>query len=198
MLAAATLLLTLLAPAMVAGGPAASASPQWPDCGARSLYLLLRLEGRSVPFADLQQRRGSPEPMGYSLSQLREAGRTLGLNLVGVELSRTVTALDRPALIYFRRGSHGHFAVVRPVGPRRGIVQVLDPNRDPVVLDAARLSSSPAWTGLALVPRRERRFRAAVASAVGVFLAGSLLRKFLRRPRGNPTVEHGPGAGIEV
>jgi hypothetical protein len=48
----------------------------------------------------------------------------------------------------------GHFIVIRPVGHSGTLVQILDPNRAPYVIEADQLHTLPGWTGIALVPDR--------------------------------------------
>lgn len=154
------------------------------DCGTRSLYAILRLEGRSCDLTALSASLPSPAPLdGYSLLQLREAARRCGLDSMGVALKRSESACDRPILAYVKRNGHGHFLVVRPVGHTGRLVQVIDGYRPPEVLDAADLYASPEWTGLALIPTRPNwpAWIAATVAAAGV-LALAATWPFRRRP----------------
>jgi hypothetical protein len=75
--------------------------------------------------------------------------------------------------------------VIRPVGHSGKLVQVLDPNRDPEVLDADRLERSRSWTGLALVPRRSSRSGQVFAGLLALGAAAAalpVLRQARRRP----------------
>lgn len=124
------------------------------DCGVLALHTLLALEGRETTLGTIEAAL-PPSPVGgYSLAQLQDAARTCGLSLDGLQLARGKRAPDRPALLHLKRGPHGHFVVVRPVGHSGQLVQVLDVAEEPFVTDAAEISASPEWTGLALVPRR--------------------------------------------
>ncbi len=123
------------------------------DCGTLTLYVLLRLEGRGSDLRDIESCLPPPSPRGFSMKELRDAARPLGLSLAGVRLPGR-RRLDRPALVFARRGPHGHYCVVRPVGHTGRLVQVIDALRDPEVLDMSDLAKSPEWTGLALIPSR--------------------------------------------
>lgn len=133
--------------------PLAPTSPSSYDCGAFALYSLLRIEGRAVHPRDLEARLPPPLPGGLSMKRLRDAASSLGLHLTGVRFSGSIS-LDRPALVFTRRGVHGHYLVLRPVGHTGKLVQVIDSADDPSVVDMADLASAPGWTGLALIPSR--------------------------------------------
>lgn len=180
---------TILVPLAVASGrlPAVETSHirgAYYDCGAKSLSILLRLEGRPTDLSRLEDGLPAPTPRGYSMRELREAARACGLRLLGVRLPRGDRAPDRPAIVFLKRGPHGHYVVIRPVGHTGKLVQVLDPNREPEVMDASRLYASPEWTGLALVPRRPNwplRVAGAVLVVSTLVVAGSWLVPRLRR-----------------
>ncbi len=148
-----------------------SSTPEPWDCGARALYHLLRLEGRSTELDRLLGILGPSTSPGRSFLSLRHAARECGLNLEAVALPKTPPSLSGPALAFIKGESEGHFLVVRPVGHTGRLVQVLDGDREPVVLDAESLFASPAWTGLALVPRRTNW---AVVISVSVFLLSAI------------------------
>jgi len=124
------------------------------DCGTLALYNLLYLEGRRTDLRRLESVLPSPEPRGYSMKELQSAARACGLNLGGAALGRDDRAIDRPMIVFVRQEGHGHFIVIRPVGHTGRLVQVIDRNRAPDVLDKSDLYSSDGWTGLALIPRR--------------------------------------------
>jgi hypothetical protein len=84
----------------------------------------------------------------------REAARGWGLPLRGVRLDLASERLRSPALVHLAEPVHGHFVVIRPVGRSGTLVQVLDPNRAPYVMERSELVKLPGWTGLALVPER--------------------------------------------
>ena len=140
-----------------------------PGCGRQSLYILSRLEGRPVP-RDATSTLLKFGEESISMADLRAEAATLGLSLVGVKLPSGPVAPDRPAIVFMDRRPHGHFLVIRPVGTTGRLVQVLDPNREPEVVDARSLYASSEWTGLALVPER-RSWRARIAIAAGVLAA---------------------------
>jgi hypothetical protein len=123
-------------------------------CGFRALFILLNIEGRPPTIAALATHLKSTNPRGSSMKELRDTARACGLGLNGVRLKNGNRQPDRPILAFVKRGSHGHYLVVRPVGHTGSRVQVIDSNREPVVMDAAVLYASPEWTGLALISER--------------------------------------------
>lgn len=124
------------------------------DCGTLALYTLIRLEGHPVDLKALEARLPAPRDRGYSMEDLRVAARSFDLNLSGVHVLASDYAPDRPILAFIRLRPHGHYFVIRPVGHTGRLVQVLDSNREPYVLDATGLYNSPEWTGIALIPDR--------------------------------------------
>ncbi|MGE3820096.1 MAG: cysteine peptidase family C39 domain-containing protein, partial [Isosphaeraceae bacterium] len=93
----------------------------------------------------------APREGGYSLKDLQVALGKLGIPVRGVILRRQAASIDRPFLIHLRRGDHGHFLTIRPVGHSGNLVQLLDSLHPPMILDKDDLIQSPEWTGLALV-----------------------------------------------
>lgn len=141
------------------------------DCGTLALYTLLRLEGHHLDLKVFEARLPAPRDRGYSMEELRSAARSFDIELSGVQIIRSDRAPDRPILAFLRHQPHGHYLVIRPVGHSGRLVQVLDPNRSPYVLDATSLYDSPEWTGIALLPERPR-WR--VWTSIGFILAASL------------------------
>jgi Peptidase C39 family len=141
-------------PASLAGSVDAPSEIVAYDCGTVALHALLAIEGCATRFDALQARLPAPSPQGYSMALLRDAAGTCGLSLTGVKLVASGRAPDRPALVFTKRGEHGHFLVVRPVGHSGKLIQIIDSTGDPIVMDAIDLYASPQWTGLALVPTR--------------------------------------------
>lgn len=125
--------------------------PREPDCGSCALYTLLRLEDRPTSLSTIASRLGPPKPGGYSMKELRDAARACGLPLTGVILQKEERAIDRPMIVFLKRGPHGHFLVIRPLGVTGKLVQVIDSVRPPGVEDKADLTASPEWTGIALI-----------------------------------------------
>jgi hypothetical protein len=123
------------------------------DCGTLSLYTLLQLEGSTVNLRAVDGCLGCQPPTGFSIKQLRDAAGSLGMRLTAVRISND-GSLDRPALLFSRSSSHGHFIVIRPVGHTGKLVQVFDSLRDPEVVDISVLVKSSGWTGYALIPSR--------------------------------------------
>jgi ABC-type bacteriocin/lantibiotic exporter with double-glycine peptidase domain len=139
------------------GRDLAGAEPATPgpgDCGTLALYHLLHLEGRPIDFDRIELMLGAPTPEGHSFRELREAASSFGLKLDAVALRKQLSAIRHAALVFVKSDRQGHFVVVRPVGHTGRLVQVLDGDRPPVVIDAERLFASPSWTGLALITHR--------------------------------------------
>jgi hypothetical protein len=124
------------------------------DCGTIALFMLLRIEGQDIDIDDVKDRLPEPDGRGFSMQELRSAAGAFGVPLDGMNLRPCEKPLDRPALVFIKRGPHGHFSVVRPVGHTGKLVQVLDSTLEPKVLDVTTLCGSSEWTGMALLPRR--------------------------------------------
>jgi hypothetical protein len=147
-------LLPLVSLGQTPGDTPSEAEPSAFNCGTLGLYALLRLEGRPAELAEIEAHLPPPTPGGYSMKELRDASRACGLKLSGVLLKKEERALDRPMLAFVKRGQHGHFLAIRPVGHTGKMVQVIDSVRPPEVLDKVDLFASRDWTGLALIPSR--------------------------------------------
>lgn len=166
-----------------------SASSATSDCGTQALYVLLRLEGRSVEPARLGAILPPPRPDGHSMKELRDAARVVRLDLAGVRIRRSDRAPDRPILALVHDGPHGHFIVVRPIGHTGRLVQVIDGIRPPRVVNAAVLYASPGWTGLALIPHRPiglARIIGLLGAGSGLALLFATLRRLRRQRRAAP------------
>ncbi len=164
------------------------------DCGTVSLRHLLNLEGRPAALNQLTAVLGIPGADGFSFRELREAARRFGLMLDAVVLPKQRSAIKRPAILFIKREREGHFLVVRPVGHTGHLVQVLDGERLPFVIDADQLFASPSWTGLALIPhRRNYLFLTAVSLSSSCFVAFAVLRRIRRvqRPSATPRSVNG-------
>jgi len=153
------------------------------DCGPLGLYSLLRLEGRPTDLRDIKRHLPSPPPGGHSMRDLRVAAHARGLCLTGVLLEKVDKAIDRPMLVLMKRGAHGHFQVIRPIGHTGNLVQVIDSTRPLEVMDKSDLLMSPGWTGLALVPSRPNW--SFLIAGGGVIVAGLVCfaRRVFPRPR---------------
>jgi hypothetical protein len=154
------------------------------DCGFQAIWILLSLEARPTAIPQLEARLPAPSPRGYSMKELRDAAGASGLGLTGIFLRKGSRVPDRPALVFLKRGQHGHFIVIRPVGHTGKLIQVIDSVEAPQVKELADLYASPEWTGLALVPSRPNwaaRVAGALAllSGIGLILAFAIPR--LRR-----------------
>ena len=122
------------------------------DCGVAALLVMLRTQGKNVSMADVQSALPKRSELGHSMAELRDAARSFGVKLVGVQLPSRPESFNRPCLVILKGREGGHYVVVRPVGSSGGLVQVIDSRTDPEVGDAERLFRSPMWTGMALVP----------------------------------------------
>jgi hypothetical protein len=138
----------------VVGAPSPGTSVRSSDCGLIALWYLARLEGRPMGFSRLAAELPRSSPAGYSMAELRNGARRLGMALDGVQFRTIGRVPDRPAIVLMRRARHGHFVVIRPVGHSGKLVQVIDNARDPCVVDFTRLYTSREWTGFALIPQR--------------------------------------------
>ena len=168
----------LLPPAIHADEPPADPAPKEAyssddlyDCGTIALYNLHHLERGSADLDSIERALPKPRPSDYSMKELRDASRTLGLSLTGVLLNKEERALDRPMLVFLKRSKHGHFLVIRPVGHTSKLIQVIDSIQSPDVIDRSTLLASSEWTGLALVPSRPNsmlRIAGGVAAVLAV------------------------------
>ena len=98
--------------------------------------------------------------------------------LIGIRLEKSVDAIDRPMLVFLKRGSHGHFVVIRPIGHTGKLVQVIDSARGTEVVDKSDLINSPDWTGLALIPVRtdwQYNLALGLALVIGLLVAFRLV-----------------------
>lgn len=151
------------------------------DCGTLALHILLQLEGRSAELRRIEGVLPACSSDGYSMKELREAAASCGLSLSGIELSGRERLLDRAALAFMNYDTHGHYVVIRPVGHTKQLVQIIDPSGAPEVVDMARLQSSRGWTGLALVPRRQKWNYVVSAAVFGmVLILASRYRSLLK------------------
>jgi hypothetical protein len=156
------------------------------DCGPSALYLLLRLEGREVDISSLAQSLPPRPGSGTSMKELRDEAARHGLRLRGVRL-RPGERPEASAIAYLSDGAHGHFIVLRPTGHSGKLVQVLDLNEMPTVVDREALASLPRWTGLMLVlespnwPLRAAGLLAVLMALATILGAGMRRRKIGRR-----------------
>ncbi len=141
---------------------AAPAGPMaWPPrgaypCGASALFALCDLEGVGAGIDEIDAMLGESPPSGHTMARLAEVSSRLGLELRGLRLGAGDWPLEGPALAHIDRGGVGHYVVIRPVSTSPGFVQIIDPPRDPRLIEFDRLVKSPWWTGIALTqpPRR--------------------------------------------
>ena len=147
------------------------------DCGAVGLCSLLNLEGVPITLEGLEPYLPPRSDRGYSMVQLRDAARSVGIHLVGVRLPKKAPRLDRPALVHLtNQGGHGHYCVIRPVGHTGKLLQILDSDAPPRVVEAPHFFESAAWSGLALVPARAgATSRSLIAGVIAMLIAGASL-----------------------
>jgi hypothetical protein len=174
----------LLAPVLTAALTGRDARTKL-DCGVTALFILLRLEGRSITLERVESALPPRHPAGYSMAELSAAAGSLGLPLEGVRLSQADKPLDRPAIAFVSGAAGGHFAVLRPVGTTGTMVQVIDPPRAPWIADYARVFAASTWTGRVLVPADPWLVRNAGAlsasAAVVVLVAVGVWRGLAKR-----------------
>lgn len=175
----------LLSGAPVSARGAADSPSSSPECGLTALYTLLRLEGIRPAYAALTEARPATRTRSLSLADLENMARRQGLRTRAVRLSSGLDHLDRPAIIHLRRGSIGHFVVLRPVGHTGRLVQVFDGLEEPVTRDLAAIQSSDEWSGFALVPQRFLADLAPFVLGLGalLLLAAVVLREWVTRHR---------------
>jgi hypothetical protein len=150
------------------------------DCGTVALYHLLHLSGRFADLDELRSVMGAPGAEGHSFRELRQAAGHFGLPLDAIVLPKQRSAIQGSVLLFVKLGREGHFLVVRPVGHTGHLIQVLDGDRPPTVIDAERLFDSPSWTGLALVPRRSYHLVIAAVGTAFACMAALALRLWTR------------------
>jgi hypothetical protein len=163
-----------------AQGPAKSQEPG--DCGTLALYSLLQIEGFPASLNVISSQLPPYRPAGYSMNELRIAARSLGLVLDGAFLGRSADPIDRPMLAFLKVDSKGHFLVIRPAGHTGKLVQVIDSNQPPRVMEKVDLVASEQWTGLVLAPRRTSWWTVGIASLPPLLMGGFLIA-VLRRTR---------------
>lgn len=176
--------MAMLAP-VVAAGPD---DPGRRDCGTNALFLLFEIEGLPITLDRLDTALPPRHRDGYSMAELAEASRVLGLRLDGIQLDRRGTRPDRPVIAFFKDAKGGHFAVLRPVGTTGAMCQVLDPPHALRLIDYAEVARMPTWTGRVLFPADPWAIRNAtplLAGAAGVSLLVGVIRvRGRRRSRG--------------
>lgn len=157
------------------------------DCGPAALLALGAVEGREIDFdklaARLPQRRE-----GHSMKELRDVARSFGLKLEGLYVGKHASLIDRPMLAFIKdKGAKiEHFLVVRPVGHTGSLVQLIDSNGPPRVIEKVDLVSSYQWTGVVLAPTRTNwaivEWSGLLAASAMLSLGLSIARRARRRP----------------
>ena len=162
----------------------ASADQEDPErdigCGPCSLYTLLKLTGLPRELDEVHGLLPDDSERGVSIAEIRRASAQCGLSL-DVVRSRKRQRPSGPVIAYLRRGSNGHFVVVRPVGHRGRLVGILDPVMPPRVLDWPDLQASPIWTGITIEPRQTSLLK--ILSICGTIVFGLVCCAALIRSR---------------
>jgi hypothetical protein len=153
-------------------------------CGTLALYHLLHIYGRPADLVTIGSHLPPMPPSGYSMKELRDAAQACGVRLVGVRLKDPERELDRSTIAFLK---HGHFVVVRPVGPTGKLVQVLNGIEPSEILDKDVLFRRPDWTGLVLIPSRPSVFGRLGISIASLLGLGMLLRLLVKRKVGAGT-----------
>ena len=123
-----------------------------PDCGLNCLFFLLELSGHPTDLSLLRNTLPPHSPGGYSFLDLETAAKALGYGVRGVAIGKGEPAPNRPAIAFLGSRDRGHFVVIQPIpGSSGSRIQVLNPPYPPLIMDYARLTSDPHWTGRLLV-----------------------------------------------
>ena len=188
------ILLAIAAPVVAGTVPSLDDSKAYsqPDCGLQSLYLLLQTCDRPSGLAEIERALPERDRAGYSMAELRDAARARGLRLRGIRFGLEDVPLDRPAIAWLDRGEAGHFIVMRPVGVRGTMVQVLEPPHPPRVMDYDTLLKSGQWTGALLVPESNGEWLAARAPYALIALLPVLLIRWHFRRQKRPEADATP------
>lgn len=143
------------------------------DCGPAALLALGAVEGRAIDFDQIAARLPYRRE-GHSMRELRDVARSFGLRLEGLYVGKDAKLIDRPMLAFIKdEGAKiEHFLVVRPVGHSGTLVQLIDSNGPPRVIEKVELVSSSQWTGVVLAPTRTNW---AVVGGSGLLAAAGLL-----------------------
>ncbi len=88
------------------------------------------------------------------MQQLRDAAWACGLEVEPIALGREGAKIDRPMVALLSGPSSNHDVLARPVPGRGSMAQVIDPRGFSFLVRQDELTSSPAWTGFVLRPRR--------------------------------------------
>lgn len=157
-------------------------SPTENDCGIRALFLLLRAMDIDTSFEDIRTALPPPSFEGYSIAELREASRKLGLSLRVERLDPKSYGIGQPMIAYLEQPSGGHFVFIRPLGKSDRIIQVLEYPFAPKIMDLDYFISHTGWSGIATIPRSGRTMPLlaiialvlVMGMAVGLLLLGKL------------------------
>ena len=168
---------------LIAPSPTLADDKQAFDCGTLSLYILLRLEGKTTDLGQITSHLPPVPASGYSMKELRDAAHEAGLDLTGVKLKNVGRLDDGPSILYLNKEGHGHFVVIRPVGHTGNMIQMFDSARYPTLLEIDTLRNSQEWTGLALIKPARSRFVLYFATAVLTCLMALRFLLIMKRKR---------------
>src|SRR5437773_1361520 len=116
------------------------------DCGAKSIAYVLRQKG-DVHKAEKASRAGAPRSRGFSLGELAQFARKLGLTPTAVRASRA--QLRRLPVPFIAHYSDQHFVVVTDISAS-GSIKLFDPRLDrPTELTSDQFDEQ--WSGLSLI-----------------------------------------------
>ncbi|WP_165071196.1 cysteine peptidase family C39 domain-containing protein [Paludisphaera rhizosphaerae] len=157
-------------------------------CGAQSLYQLFKCVAINISPEQILPLLPPANPQGHSLGDLQRVAKQLGLTLEALDYPIKSFRVESPIIMFFRIGSEGHFVVVRPVGHTGKLVQVLDGDRSPTVINCDDLTRLSSWTGLALVPQSNNiSFWGLAAGGSIAICLGAFLQFVHFRLRSNPS-----------
>ena len=166
---------------LIAPSPTLADDKQAFDCGTLSLYILLRLEGKTTDLGQITSHLPPVPASGYSMKELRDAAHEAGLELTGVKLKNVGRLDDGPSILYLNKEGHGHFVVIRPVGHTGNMIQMFDSARYPTLLDVDSFRNSQEWTGLVLIKPARSRFVFYTGIAMSICLVSFGLLFLMKR-----------------
>jgi len=169
-------LLVLFAPLAMA-----DVAPPMPDCGTNALYLVCKNIDPKITLYDVARALPPQKPDGYSLQELATAAVRLGVSLEGRRIDPSDFPLRTRTIALVQLAQEGHFVALFPVGRLGKLVQVLDPPKQPQIIEYKALLESGTWTGKCLIQRRGSN--GIIWGATGVLVLLSSLVFGRRRPK---------------
>jgi len=125
------------------------------------------------------------------MAEISDAADKLGFPLTGIATTRGELTPEKTVIAFFRDSQEGHFAVIRPMGNTRTLVQLIDPPYASRTIDYKQLIDSNSWTGRLLVPRDPWWSRFQNSTSIGlvaglIAVAGFLVPWAVRRSPRHP------------